>query len=69
MYVYVHVHWIWINLFEGLIHDFFIEYGQKIIVWYIGEYKTKRWVWALKYFFYMQQFLPSNYIISNAYLY
>ena len=28
----MYAQWVWINLFKELIHDFFIEYGQKSIV-------------------------------------
>jgi len=37
MQMYVHAYWVWINLFEELIHDFLIEYEQKSIVWLIWK--------------------------------
>jgi hypothetical protein len=38
MLVHVHVHWIWMNLFKWLTHDFFVEYRQKLVVWLIWKY-------------------------------
>jgi len=39
--VYVYVYGLWINLFKELIHDFFIEYKQKSIVWWIWKDLSK----------------------------